>query len=350
MPFISPADSHHFKLFAQSLQRVIAGYNDPDDKNDFTAKQKKQVETLVKSEREFKRILLKDSRGHLVYRRFIRFIVDERRNILAARPYFRERQGEFSQGISLAIKENKFKKLYKFDINYPFIAFSLKSVKWGPRSRITMAAKSVYLARREIIELNMPLAISQARIFRYASNSAFSHLNYFDLVQISFEGLINAVDKFVLPYTTVFRSVIIGRVKGDLIESASETSLHFYPSDKRKIYRANKAQKGKMRDNINYDNLSEDVNTNGPGLPVPTNAAEIQQLLTASGTVSINAPVTDQDGNEVSLSDKISIDKSHQPDIIVEDNDVYNKLHESIQKLSLLDQKVLAMRGIELDD
>ena len=126
----------------------------------------------------------------------------------------------------------------------------------------------------------MPLAISQARVFRH--NTPESHLTYMDLNQISFEGLINAVDKFVLPYTSVFRSVIIGRVKGDLIENYSETPVHFYPSDKRKIYRANKAKKGLTKDDINYTDLANTVNNNGPKLPTPTDSSEIMNLLAAS--------------------------------------------------------------------
>ena len=186
---------------------IILGYGSTDE--DFTQKQKRQVEALINAEKQFKKILQKDCRGHLVYKAFINFIVKD--NILAARPYFRERQSAFSSGISPAIRKGKYKRLYKFNINFPFISFCLQILPWKPGSRVRKAANLVFKLRKELIELNMPLAISRARIFKQKTPS--SHLSYMDLVQIAMEGLINAIDKFVLPYTPVFRSVIIGRLR-----------------------------------------------------------------------------------------------------------------------------------------
>ncbi len=336
--------------FAKSLQGVIAGYGTSDE--DFTKKQKAQVEKLIKAERKFRRILQGDSRGNKVYKEFINYIKDDKHNILAARPYFRERQGMFSKGISPAIHHRKPKRLYKFDINYPFIAFALKAIPWGPRSKITLAAHDVYLARREIVELNMPLANSQARIFRH--NTPESHLAYMDLIQISFEGLINAVDKFVLPYTPVFRSVIIGRVKGDLIENYSETLLHFYPSDKRKIYRANKAQRGLVREDVNFTNLAETVNSNGPKLPTPTTSSEIQHLMAASGHFSLDSPDPtsgqDDSSDPTTLSCNYAAEPDVQPDVRVEKTELHNILFNSIKELTTLEKKYIRMRGIELGE
>jgi DNA-directed RNA polymerase specialized sigma subunit len=275
--------------------------------------------------------------------------MNERRNILAARPFFRERQGVFSKGISPSIKKRKFKQLYRFDVNYPFIAFALKVLDWAPRSRVRKAAEAVWVARRELVELNMPLAISQARVFRRLTPE--SHLAYMDLIQISFEGLINAVDKFVLPYTPVFRSVIIGRCKGDLIEEFSNTMLHFYPSDKRKIYRANKAQKGQVREDVNFAKLAETVNTNGPKLPTPTTASEIQHLVSGSGMYSLDSPAPEKDvfdGEPETLADKYAANMDVQPDVRVEKNEIYEKFFSAINCLNLIECKYVKMKGIEV--
>lgn len=178
-------------------------------------------------------------------------------------------------------------------MNFPFISFALKVVNWGPNSKITKAANEVYEIRKEIIELNMPLAISRARIFKQKTPD--SHLTYMDLVQISMEGLVNAVDKFVLPYTPVFRSVIIGRIVGDLIENYSDTMLHFYPSDKRKIYRANKAQRHQKE--VDYDTLSDTVNS-GVKLDNPTTPDEIHHLVKASSHFSLDSTVPEAHDDE----------------------------------------------------
>jgi RNA polymerase sigma factor (sigma-70 family) len=338
----------HFRQFAKSLQDLLLGEGGFDD--EFTKKQKEQVENLVKLEKEFKKILLAHCRGLTVYKKFINFIwqsgKDHRRNTLVARPYFRERQSNFSKGISPAIQKRKFKKLSQFSINFPFIVFALNCINWPPKSKIRKAAKAVQVARNQIIQQNMPLAISRARIFRQKTPE--SHLSYMDLVQISMEGLVNAVDKFVPPYTTVFRSVIIGRIVGDLIDNYSEKMIHFYPSDKRKIYRANKAQKHQIAED--YESLARTVNS-GPELENPTNSGEIHQLLMASSHFSMDTPTPEQgqdkSADESTLSDKYPEDEDNRPDVVFENNELRTKLYEVIKTFTILENKFLKMKGIQ---
>ena len=170
----------HFKLFYANVQLMIMGLDSSADE-DFNANQKKHVESLVKAERRFKSILQKHTMGPWVYKQFIEFIVNN--NILAARPYFRERQKKFSSGISPAISKRKYKRLYKFGINYPFIVFVLGLKKWGKRSPITKAAKEVLRIRNDIITANIPLAVSRAKIFRQKTPEG--HLQYMDLIQVA---------------------------------------------------------------------------------------------------------------------------------------------------------------------
>lgn len=340
----------HFKSFSKSLQEVILGYGSDDQ--DFTAKQKGQVENLVKLEKRFKKILQNDCRGVFIYKKFIEFIWkagrNERRNTLYARPFFRERQTVFAKGISPAIQKKSHRQLFKFNINFLFISFVLNAYPWRANSRVRKSARLVYEARKEIIELNMPLAISRARIFRQKTPE--SYLAYMDLVQISMEGLINAVDKFVLPYTPVFRSVIIGRIVGDLIENYSDTMMKFWPDDKRKIYRARKAQRHQIPQAEDYDNdaLSNVVNS---GIPLnnPTNPSEIQGLVSASSHFSLDSPAPDtDDGEKCTLSDTYSDTEDGRPDVIVEKAETYRNLYVAMQGLSILENKFLRMKGMNL--
>ncbi len=191
----------------------------------------------------------------------------------------------------------------------------------------------------------MPLAISQAKTFRFATPE--SHLAYSDFLQIAFEGLINAVDKFVLPYTTVFRSVIIGRCKGDMIEAYGDTLLHFYPSDKRKIYRANKVQKGKSREDVNYDDLAHGVNMTGPKLPTPTSPSEIQLLTRAASHGSLDATISvgsDTGEDKFTLMDSFSDNPDNQPDNQTENRELLTRLVEIGSQLTPLEVKFLRLR------
>lgn len=341
----SDTDSH-FRNFAASLEAVIAGYGSDDE--DFTAKQKKQVELLVDCERQWRKALIKDWRGPLVYRDFVKYILDERRNILAARPYFRERQDIFKTKISPLLRNRQEKSLYQFDINYPFIAFAMKARKFGTNSKVQKLATAVKDIRKEIIELNLPLAISRARIFR--NKVPQSHLEYMDLVQISNEGLIAAVDKFVLPYSPVFRAVIIGRITGNLIDDYSDTMLHFYPSDKRKIYRANKLQK-QTAVNVSWDDVAEQVNK-GVENQHKTSASEVRQLMQAASHVSMNSSAPSMTGNEKqdvrpSETSIYAADESQKPDVIVENAELKDVLSESIRGLTCLERKLLRLKGVE---
>lgn len=342
----------HFKQFTQNLQEVICGYGSSD--GNFTTKQKAQVEKLVRFERKFKRILQKDARGFQIYQKFIEHIwssgKDKKRNILNARVFFRERHGGLSLGVSRAIKKKLPKSLYKFDINYMFISFVLKSHFWPPNGRIVKAAQDIIAIRKEIIELNMPLAIARARVFR--GSTPESHLSYMDLVQISAEGLVTAVDKFVLPYTPVFRSVIIGMIQSGLIENYSDTLLHFYPPDKRKIYRANKAKaRGKE---MGFEELATVVNS-GPELKRPTNSSEIQHLMSAATSIvpldPIQAGNTDYSDGGVENQTLLNIyaaDEGARPDVQVENMQMMDKLYGAIGELNVLGKKFIRMKGLDL--
>ncbi len=59
---LDPQEASNFRRFAESLQGIILGYHEDQD-IDFTKRQKKDVETLVKLEKRFKKRLQEDSRG-----------------------------------------------------------------------------------------------------------------------------------------------------------------------------------------------------------------------------------------------------------------------------------------------
>lgn len=340
----------HFKLFTQDLYNLLG---ESEYGEEYTKKQKEQVEELVALEKEFRRILQKDCRGATVYKKFIEFIwqsgKDAKRNILIARPYFREREAVFSRDISPAIKSRNYKQLYKLDINYVFISFVLEAVRWGPNSKVNKAAKAVAKKREEIIHHNMPLAITRAKIFRQKTPE--DHLSYMDLVQISMQALCNAVDKYVLPYSHVFRSVIIGRIVGDLIYNYSTKMIHFYPSDRRKIYRAIKAKKVTVEDD--YEAISNNVNS-GPELDSPTNSSEIFSLMMASSHHSLDVPVAEVPGKGSFESDWMSDahpdDEDKRPDISFERNELREKLYKNIDNLDCLEIKLLKLKGVNYEN
>lgn len=343
----------HFRLFAKSLERVIAGYDNETGKDAKTEEQRRQVNLLFKLEKQFRKSLAAHPWGPACYKAFIDFIVDDKRNILAARPYFRERQAHFAKKISPAIKERDHDKLTKFNINYPFIAFVLAKKDWNSKAgaKIYALAQEIKSVRQGLIDLNIPLAINRAKLFW--SRTPKSHLSYMDLIQIGSEGLINAIDKYVPPYTTVFRAVAIGRMTGNFIEEYSSPMLHFYPSDKKIIYRANKAARSIEKED--YEKLTAEVNK---GLDKDiAGSSDVHLLMTAASHFSSDSqPCSSEEGSDgveytnLGVLNSASIPEEDHPDNKFETSECTEKMFRYIHRLSLIERKILIMRGLDLHE
>lgn len=344
-----PIDDDHFKKFAQSLEHTIARHGDVP-REDLVKVQRRQVEKLVALEKEFRRTLIKHPWGPAVYRAFVKFICDEKRNILAARPYFRERQNVFTHKISRALKKRQDKGLYRFHFNYEFVLFVLKQKAWHKNNmggKIVSLANQIRDLRWALVEMNMPLAISRARIFW--SRTPKAQLSYMDLVQITAMGLMSGVDKFCLPYSQAFRHTLIGRMIGNLIEQYSETLVHFFPGDKRKIYRANKVI-AKMGDAPDFEKVILAVNRDVEPQH-RTSVAEIRDLLAAASTVSSDMPTgggnDEEDGDTLPL-DTFQAPEDTQPDYRVEASEALKVMTQALPDLPMIERKLLQMKGVSL--
>lgn len=221
-----------FKNFCSNLEGLLAAHEaSQDPEEELLPRQRKQLRNLINLEAQFRDALIRHRWGLNVYRDFVTYIVETRANILAARPFFRERSKVFTASISPALKERNDKTLYKYRINWSFVEWVVKARKWRPGSPILALANQIRKQRIEIVEQNLPLAISQARQFWNATPP--SHLSYMDIVQIQCQGMLLAVDKFVPPndkrmsekeslarYRT-FRAVAIGIMTRDRVNAYS---------------------------------------------------------------------------------------------------------------------------------
>lgn len=339
-------DDSHFRNFAGTLEKAIEKYGDLSEET-LLDRQRRQMETLVALEIEFREAVITHPLGVRIFDDFISYICDERKNILAARPFFRERQAIFTEEISKALKARDAVTLCRFHINFQFVQFALRRYSWPEYSSVVKIAKQISDLRIELVELNMPLAISRARIFW--SRTPRSQLAYMDLIQIACEGLMSAIDKFVPPFSQVFRAVIIGRISGNHIESYSETLLHFFPIDRRKIYRANKLMSKFIAEHMDFDKLAEAINKDADDTH-RTNASEIADLLAAASCVStdsVGPPGADSDA-EVPSVNRFAAPSSCQPDVQFERYEAISKMEQAIQMLSAVERKLLKMKGVTL--
>ncbi len=372
----------HFRTFTKVLKTAIAKYghiveglDDGGDKKTkaeakaeaeaaFQAIQKTQMERLSELEHKFRLALIKHRHGAAAYSSFIYHITQVRENILAARPYFRERQEVFTTQIARALEARNPIRLYGCRLNYQFVNFAMKlvaaktydpdtktwsdgePVSWAPQSRPAQLARQIAEVRWELVILNMPLAISRARIFY--GKTPKSHLSFMDLVQHAAEGLISAIDKFELPYTGVFNGVACGWMTGNFIEAYSETMLHFYPKDKRRIYRANKFRSKFPHGGYEVGALVAAVNE-GMEDSAKTTPDEIQDLVAASSTVSAD---TKAPGEEEDIPDNVArfeAPAESRPDVQVERAQARTRMLQAAGHLCLADRKLLRLKGMPVD-
>ena len=342
---IDDISSEQFRTFAASLKRAREKYGDLKEE-DVTTLQQSQVERLVDLEVQFRQELLRSSVGPKVYKKFLHQICTVDRNVLAARPYFRERQKIFTAHISQALKDGNWKVLGEFHINWKFISFANRAAQLNKKLRHLI--REIEKNRWALVEINLPLVISRSRIFW--SRTPQSHLTFLDFVQLGTEGLVAAIDKFCLPYTKVFRSVAIGRMVGNFIEHYSETVLHFYPSDRRKIYRANKHLSKNIYGAGNMDILGVTKSVNeGVEDNKKTSSQEIAHLLAAASVVSSD---TKAPGDEFeNVPDNISryeAPEESRPDVQVERAELMHSLRKGILSLSMGDRKMLRLMGVDI--
>ncbi len=337
----------HFRAFAQRLDAAIQRRGEmPDTREEFVKRQRQQVERLDRLEEEFRRALIRHPWGPNVFREFVGFIRDKKRNILDARPFYRERQDMFTNEISVALHKRHHIGLFKFHFNFQFVLFAMQAKKWPHGSKVAILGRAVKAARAELIEMNAPLAIAQAT--KFYKKTPRSHMTRMDLIQVAMEGLTSGVDKYSGPYEPdLYPQVLIGRITGDLIEAYSQTMVHFYPSDKRKLYNANKAMREFSVDqNVDFKGLAHHINRTAKP-QYKTNSDEIAGLVAAASTVSADSQPSNLEGEPGDGTiDRYADEADKQPDVQFERAEVHHALMAGIARLSILEQKVLRLRGV----
>jgi len=336
-------DDSFYKL-ASEVTAAIA-------KNKDGTNQQQQVEELLDVERKFKETILKYRQSTEVYKKFLQKVCVINKNILSARPYFRESAISFSKKITPAIKINDIDTLKTFDINYHLIKFIRDS--WlGPfPKRAEQLFHRVHKAREVLIQNNMPLAINRAKLFYRKTPK--SHLTLMDMIGICGMGLSAGIDKYCGKYTPVFRSVCIGRMVGLLIDHYSETMLHFYPSDKRVLYKAHTIRARKGIDEIHE--LVAAVNQSfkddeKEGKSIPKNEAtvsDLSYLMSAASTVSADQTINIDGEGSFGVYD-YTADPTQDIEAIYAQKQITEQMIVLASKLPLMHRKVLKLKGIKL--
>lgn len=338
-------DTKLFKTLVEQLTREIE-----EQKIAFDGKvdemQRIDLEELIRLEEQFKRLLIQSPSGIKIYSNFIRYIRFEENNILNARPYFRESSASFTKGASKAFKSASPEDLQKASINILFARWVLGN--W--RGAVPVSLKTVYkdmeTVRGRLITQNMPLAINQAK--QFFRKVPLSSMEFTDMIGWCAAGLASGIDKWAGgDWKPLFRSVCIGRMKGNLIEKYSETMLHFYTNDRRILYAANAV---KFRQGIeDLDELADAVNLYFKKIeeegvkPIKgeVTASDLRLLMSAASHVGADTTATEDETYTVYNTTDSGQDIEEE----VGKNEALNLLDMAIKELPILQKKIVKMKG-----
>lgn len=303
-----------------------------------------QVNHLLKLEHEFKQKMLQTGDWQEIYKKFVEMIVIKNRRVLSARPYFRERAVEFSKKVLPVLKSRNIDQLKQFSFNYKFIKFAIEVWPNGAPQPMTALFNDITDLRRQIIENSIPLAINRAK--RFYRKGIHLTIDYMEMINACVRGLITGVDKWSGKYSKVFRSVCIGGMVGNLIEMASQTDIHFYPSDKKILYKINiiRFREGVVDPKNIAIRLNKDPALKGRDFTEQS----VTYLINASNIFSADLSYDDDD-DECNIF-KNAVAENADPEELSIDCDTHKLMIHGLKSLPLQERKVLKMKGVEVPE
>lgn len=332
-----------FYNLANGVAKILEKNNNGKklNKKDFTKKQKFQVEKIMELEEVFRKTINSYKQSDKIYYKFLIFIKVEKGNILMARPFFRENSKTFGEKISPAFKEKNIQELKNFHINYKFMLFVIENWKGNVPPKALDAWEKHQEIRKQIIENSMPMAINEAMKFYKAVPK--NHVTLMDMINASVSGLCIGVDKWVGPFRSVFRSVCLSRMKANIMDIYNQTVFHFYPSDKKIIYKYN-LLKSKTKDRVlaqneMLENINEYLKENNDKRTLKNH--ELQGLM---GGAFVGSVELEEGGS--AYDSFIDDAEDIEEDLIKKD--LLKKVLFKCQDLSIFERKIIKLKGVDL--
>lgn len=291
---------------------------------------------LCNLEVQFSKKLRSTAEGRKVYEKFVYKINRMKGGIKVAKPYFRERQDIFSETVNRAIRENKPDMMYAIPINYKFVRYAMENIT-KPSKKILELHEEIKTTREQIISKYLHLALNKAKVF--SKSMYIGYADFSDVLQLANEALVLAVDKYVVDEnSSSFHVMAIGRIVGHLIAYGSAPSsatigLH----NQKKLYQIRKLMQ--KTPGINNKEMAEILKIA---------EKDIDELIEATKYSSLDQPVN-ADMEDSSLGDFVADQKceTNNPHSNTEHSQLVSMLYSKMDQLSIIEQKVLKLKGIK---
>ena len=326
------------KVYIQDINQALKEISDEDILEVF--------KRLYEKEQFFAKKLQSTVSGRKVYMSFIHKISGSRGGIKVARSYFRARQEDYLETVNRAIREVQPKLMYQVPINYRFCLFTMQTLddyakkKNEPKSPLVLHLEKLFLEikllREEIINKHLYLSLHKAGI--YKKSWAGGTTEFEDLIQLANEGLVIAVDKYVMDGdSSSFHMMAIGRIVSNLITNGSNSSAATIGEHaKKKLYQIRKLIQ-KMPQMQNRE-IAE---------ALKIAEEEVNDLMSANSYKSLDETISD-DSNVRLIDTFIAPNNGMSEFEILENEEVKDVLNDSFSVLSLIEKKVLRLKGIKI--
>ena len=305
---------------------------------------------LYEKEQTFAKRLRSTGYGRNVYQQFIKMILDSRGGIKIAKSYFRARQDSYLNTVNRAIRERNADLMYDVPVNYRFCLFAMNSLE--VKDKNTQSAVKVYRDKRlsplfeeikslrdEIVSKHLYLSLNRAKIFKKTSYGSFTQFE--DLIQMANEALVIAVDKYVMDdESSTFHVMAIGRILSNLIENGEDTSAATVGAHgKKKLYQMRKLLQGNP--NLTPVELA--------GI-MKVAEEEVTDLIGATAYQSLDDFVGDDSSARLVETFTTEENDRANPEEISEKSDLLAVLSKSFDVLSVMEKKVLRLKGVRFDE
>lgn len=299
---------------------------------------------LYIKEQNFAKKLQSTAYGRKVYMMFIEKIAKAKGGIKSARTFFRARQDSFFLTVNKAIKETEPKLMYGVPINYTFCSFSIESLRTPDKdgkikdrdAKLVELFGEIKSLREEIISKHLYLSLNRAKI--HSKSTYGMSVDFEDLVQIANEALILAVDKYVMgDEASSFHAMAIGRMLANLITNGTIlSSVTIGQHAQKKLYQIRKLLQK------NPDFKSQDISA-----ALNIAEEEISDLMNTTSYRSLDEELGED--SETRYGDIISDEKATSQYEEVEKKSMLDLLSKGFGVLSLMEKKVLILKGVKID-
>jgi len=320
------------QIYIKDLNEALKSCSDDSTLKDF--------QKLMLLEDKFAKRLRSVSGGKKVYRLFIDMILREKENLITARKYFREREITYKEFVYPSIRTKEPNGLHKIRINFLFCVFAMKNLE-ATDAKLNGLFEEIRQLRESLINRHLHYALNRAKAFNTGANS---NVDFSDLIQLANEALVNSVDKYVIDETaSSFRTMAIGRMVANLMASSDQAlPASFGGRASRQLYKIKKFLE--KNSDLKVKDLSEII-----GIA----EEEIAALMNATSYSSLDAELDQEDGfgNSVSLRDFLPAPSGdfNNPYVVAEMKDLIERSYEIFQTLTVLEQKILKLKGVNFE-